>query len=348
VALEASKSFPDGRASALTPAVVTRQKLVRESFECMQKALRLERPSRMPCGDHAMVEYRPDVYHLGDRGPLPPPGKIGRTKDGKRMVTRDGGVWPTDARENYRDHNDVLDVDLNRFKVEEVGEPMLSVMERLLKERSEKAYPVPMHYGTLITRATIEFGWEPFLMAIALDPERFGKILDRFGEASLAVAEGWAQTDGTEVIVIHDDIAATRGLFIHPEFSRRYVLPWYDRIFSTIHKAGRKVLFISDGNYSEILDDLLELRPDGLYVESSSMKPGDFMRRAGRDKLFLIKTNSLTIDFGKPEDIYKELAALRDLHQDFPGMMIYRGGGNPRPGNAEAFENYFRELLVYD
>jgi hypothetical protein len=107
------------------------------------------------------------------------------------------------------------------------------------------------------------------------------------------------------------------------------------------------VLFISDGNYSEILDDLLELRPDGLYVESSSMKPGDFMRRAGRDKLFLIKTNSLTIDFGKPEDIYKELAALRDLHQEFPGMMIYRGGGNPRPGNAEAFESYFRDLLVY-
>ncbi|MDP6505808.1 MAG: uroporphyrinogen decarboxylase family protein, partial [Planctomycetota bacterium] len=217
------------------------------------------------------------------------------------MVTRDGGVWPTDARVKYRDHNDVLDVDLNRFKVEEVGEPMLSVMERLLKERSEKAYPVPMHYGTLITRATIEFGWEPFLMAIALDPGRFGKILDRFGEASLAVAKGWAQTAGTEVIVIHDDIAATRGLFINPEFSRRHVLPWYDRIFSAIHQAGRKVLFISDGNYSEILDDLLELRPDGLYVESSSMNPEDFMRQAGRDKLFLIKTNSLTIDFGSPE-----------------------------------------------
>jgi hypothetical protein len=32
----------------------------------------------------------------------------------------------------------------------------------------------------------------------------------------------------------------------------------------------------------------------------------------------------------------------------FPGMMIYRGGGNPRPGNAEAFDRYFQDLLVYE
>lgn len=28
--------------------------------------------------------------------------------------------------------------------------------------------------------------------------------------------------------------------------------------------------------------------------------------------------------------------------------MIYRGGGQPRPGNAEAFLHYYQELLVYD
>ncbi len=76
-----------------------------------------------------------------------------------------------------------------------------------------------MHYGTLITRATIEFGWEPFLVALRLDSERFGRILDRFGEASLAIAKGWAQTKGAELITIHDDIAGTRGVLIHPELS---------------------------------------------------------------------------------------------------------------------------------
>ena len=42
-----------------------------------------------------------------------------------------------------------------------------------------------------------------------------------------------------------------------------------------------------------------------------------------------------------------ELLGLRELHERFCGMMMYRGGGNPLPGNAEAFEEAYRELLVY-
>ena len=77
------------------------------------------------------------------------------------------------------------------------------------------------------------------------------------------------------------------------------------------------------------------------------MDPVEFMGRGGKDKLFLIKSDSRTIDFGTPEEIYQELKTLRDLHEDYPGMMMYRGGKNPKPGNAEAFDRYFEELLVY-
>jgi len=72
------------------------------------------------------------------------------------------------------------------------------------------------------------------------------------------------------------------------------------------------------------------------------------MSRAGKEKLYLLKTNSLNIDFGTPEDIYKELAELHDLHNDFPGMMIYMGGGNPRIGNVKTFGYYYNKLLAYE
>ena len=313
----------------------------------VSQVLRLERPDRLPCSDIAMVEYRPDVYHLGDAEPAPGPGEIGHTRDGRRLVTRDGGVWAVDAREKYRDHDDVLNVDLAQFEVEDVAEPMLSAMLRLLRGKGDVGFPVPMHYGTLVTRATIEFGWEPFLIASALEPERFARILDRFGEASLAVVKGWARTEGVELIVVHDDIAGTRGLLLSPTFLRRTVFPWYARLFDAAHDGGRKVLYISDGNYAEALDDLLRLGPDGFYVESSSMDPGQFMARAGRDKLYLLKTNNQTVDVGTPEQIRQELMRLRALHQEFPGMMIYRGGARPPPANVSAFARHYRELLVY-
>ena len=319
-----------------------------ERFAIMQHVLRLERPSRMPCGDWATLEYRPDVYHLGEGEPQPEAGTVGTTRDGKRRVTRDGGVWATDAQAKYPTPEDVLNVDLEQFEAEAVGCAMLDAMWQLVDGRSETHFPVPMHYGTLVTRATIEFGWERFLLALALDPERFSRILDRFGEASLRVVEGWAQTEGVELLFIHDDIAATRGLILSPETLRKWVYPWYERLFAAVQAGGRRALYISDGNYLAALPDLLTCGADGFMVESSSMDPADFLPRAGADKLFLVKSHNQNIDFGSPADIRSELEELRDLHQRFPGMMIYRGGGNPRPGNAEAFEDLRRELLVYD
>jgi hypothetical protein len=313
----------------------------------MKSALCLQRPDRMPMGDWATLEYRPDVYHLGDDEPLPEPGEVGLTRNGKRRVTRDGGVWATDARERYRMPEDVLNVDSERFEVETVAEPMLTRMAELQAQGAARGFPVPMHYGTLVTRATIEFGWEPFLTALALEPARFARILDRFGEASLAVIEGWARTEGIELIFVHDDIAGTRGLLLSPTCLRSHVLPWYGRLFAAIHAAGRKVLYLSDGNYAEVLDDLLALGVDGLYVESSSMDPREFLPQAGPDKVFLVKTDNRTIDFGTPEQLRREFETLRALHQDFPGMMIYRGGGDPAPGMAKAFEDLYQELLVY-
>ncbi|MFQ6040156.1 MAG: uroporphyrinogen decarboxylase family protein [Candidatus Poribacteria bacterium] len=324
------------------------QEAVEQKFARMRQVLNLQRPNRMPCGDIGFVEYRPDVYHLGAPEFAVKPGEVGVSRDGKKRYTRDGGVWAVGDQENYKDYNDVLNVDFETFEVEEVGSLMLSEMARLFAARARTHFPVPWHYGTLITRATIEFGWEPFLMASALAPKKFGAILDRFGQASLSVIRGWTEVEGTELITIHDDIACTRGVIMKPQWYREYVFPWYRRIFDAIHEKGRKALYVSDGNYTPVLEDILKTNPDGLYIESTSMGLGEFMHRAGKDKLFLIKSDSRNIDFGTPEEIYKELKMLRELHQEFPGMMIYRGGGNPKPGNVEAFNRYFRELLVYD
>lgn len=317
-------------------------------FTRMRHAINLQRPDRMPfSGDWGNIEYRKDVYHLGEPELVQELGQVVVSEGGDRRYTKDGGVWAVGDKQTYKDYGDVLSTDLDQFEVEEVGPAMLDEMARLYAEKAKSCFPIPWHYGTLVSRAVIEFGWEPFLMAAAVDPERLGEILDRVGAASLAVAQGWAETKGTELIIIHDDIAGTRGVFLNPDWYRQYVFPWYRRIFAEIHSRGRKVLYLSDGNYMTVLDDLLDTDPDGLYVESTSMKPEALMRRAGKDKLYIVKSDSRNIAFGTPEDIYAELRMLRDLHAEHCGMMMYRGGGNPRPGNVEAFERYYNELLVY-
>jgi len=312
-----------------------------------RKMLNLEHADRLSMGDMVTVEYRPDVYHLGEGEPLPQKGHVGRTRDGRRMVTRDGGVWAVDAKEKYKGVEDVLDVDLEQFAAESVDGAMLTRMAALVEAKHPHGFVVPLHYGTLVTRCTIEFGWELFLTAAALDRARFAEILDVFGAASLAVVAGWAQTEGVEMIAVHDDIAATRGLILGPDYLREYCLPWYKRFFETIHEHGCKVLYMGDGNYLPFLDDLLSAEPDGLYIESSSMDPGEFMSRAGREKFYLVKTSNQNIDVGTPDDIRAELEQLRDLHREYPGISMYRGGGEPAPGNAGVFASCYEEMLIY-
>jgi len=312
----------------------------------MRRALDLKRPDRLPlAGDWRNCEYRPDVYHLGEPESVED-GEVRYSNDGKRAFTRDGGVWAVGDRELYRTPEDVLGVDLSRFEVEEVGPAMLDEMARLRDAAAASAYPCAWHYGTLVTRATLEFGWEPFLQAAALEPEAFGRICDRFAAASLAVAEGWCRTPGIDLVFIHDDLAATRGPILSPNWYRRYVFPWHGRIYRRIHEYGRQAVFVCDGNYLPLLDDVLALEPDGLYIESTSMDPAEFMSRAGPDKIYLLKSDTRNIDHGTPEDVWAEVRRIRDLHEQYPGIIMYRGG-NRQPECVRAFDEACRELLVY-
>jgi len=315
--------------------------------EAARKLLAFQRPDFLPMGVFGYIEYRKDVYHLGEPELQVAPGEVGVSRDGSRRYTRDGGVWNVGAAARYPDHEAVLAVDLERFPVEETGPAMLDEMRRLHLEKESTHVPVPWHYGTLVSRATIEFGWEPFLTASALDPGRFGRILDRFGEASLAVVRGWTRLPDVPFLVVHDDIAGTRGLILDPKWLSKYVFPWYRRIFDAVHAAGRRVLYISDGNYLDALPRILETGPDGLYCESSSMDPADLLPRCGRDRLYMVKTDSRTMDHGTPAEVRGELLKLRGLHQEFPGMFIYSGGGNVNPENEAAFRALYDEILVY-
>lgn len=317
-------------------------------YDRVRRAVNLQRSECLPCSEWTWMEYRPELYHLGSMEVVPDEiGQVAVSADGKRRFTRDGGVWAVGDRQRFRTYEDVLGVDPDSFEVETVGPAMLTEMDRLLAEARTKAYPMALHYGTLLTRATLEFGWEPFLIAAALEPERFGSLLERFALASLSVISGWCCVEGVEVIAIHDDIAATRGPILSPEWCRRWLFPWYGRLFETIQAAGRKVMYQSDGNYLPVLDDLLALKPDGLFIESSSLDPAEVMRRSGPGLFYLIKTDSRAIDVGTPEQIRRELEKLRSLHQHYPGMLMYRGGGNPPPENARAFSELYQELLVY-
>jgi hypothetical protein len=314
-------------------------------FDDMKNGIR---PCCLPMDVIRYAEYRKDIYHLGEPEYEVRAGEVGVSEDGKKRFTKDGGVWNVSQKEKYKSFEDVIKMDLGYFTVEEVDDKMLGEMRRLYDEVARTHVPVPWHYGTLLSRCEIEFGWDALLQASALEPVAFSKVLDRIGESSLRVIDGWGRIDDVELMIVHDDIAATRSLIWSPEYLRKYIFPWYKRFFDKAHENGKKVLYITDGNYSEIIDDLIDLGVDGLYIESSSIDPEFVMEKGGPGLYYLLKTDSRIMDYGTREEILDEVMKIKGLHEKYPRIWSYIGGGSVKPENKEAFLDYYNKYLIYD
>ena len=61
-----------------------------------------------------------------------------------------------------------------------------------------------------------------------------------------------------------DDIAYKSGPLLSPTWMRTHYFPRLARTVAAAHERGITVLFHSDGNLNEILDDLIEAGIDGL------------------------------------------------------------------------------------
>lgn len=327
------------------PSMSTVPLQIEARYRRVRAVLRGERPDRIPLpGDYVQIEYRPDLYHLGEPE-LVKPGEVRTSADGRAHITADGGVWRQGDKDLYRNEEDVLAAPLGRFPVETVAEPMQDRMRELHRNAAGSGCPIPWHYGTLVTRATLAFDWEPFLLASVTDESRFGRILDRFGEATLAVVKGWCSLPEIEAVRIHDDIAGTRGLILGPTWLRRYVFPWYQRFFQALHACGKKALYISDGNWFDALDDILAAGADGVFIESSSLDPAKVMAIGGPRLNYHIKTDNRAQDHGTPADIHAEMRTIRELWEDYPAISMYRGGGGLRPANVAAFDQAYTEFF---
>lgn len=113
------------------------------------------------------------------------------------------------------------------------------------------------------------FGLEWTVKAAYFNPKGFEKLLERFGNLSLLEARAWSQTD-IRAFISHDDICSTRGPFFSPKWMRRYLFPWYNRMWRELKSRGIIVLFCTDGDVTPIVDDIAKAGADGFIIEECS------------------------------------------------------------------------------
>lgn len=175
-------------------------------------------------------------------------------------------------------------------------------------------------YCTSFMWAICLFGWDVFLMALGLDPDKTGQTLRRVSEVTERMYQYFATCGGAAFVVAHDDLCMTSGPVAAPEWYRKHIYPEYERVFAPVKQAGQTVLLLSDGDVSALAHDLAPL-VDGFIFESST--PPDFMfDHFGKDKCLVGGVDVRPLTFGSPADVEREVEQAIERGKSCPGFVV--------------------------
>ena len=186
------------------------------------------------------------------------------------------------------------------------------------------------YYKTVVSGAIQAFGWDMLLLAAAAE-DRFAKVLERFGNYTMHHAKAWAETS-IEVYIQHDDMVWTAGPFVRPAFYRRAIFPIFKKLWAVLKKAGKKVLFCSDGTFDMFFDDIAACGADGFIFEPTN-NLDEVVRKFGRTHAIIgSKVDCRTMAFGTWEEVKAEMDATLALSKDCAGLIW--AVGNHIPANV--------------
>ena len=275
--------------------------------------------------------------------------KAGRVTDmGHAEYAADGSDLQAAKKCPFKDVEEVYEFDpLKEYGLSEHRD-LVRFFEDWYQERQAGA-PTQVvtggRYKTVVSGALAVFGWDMLLEAAGMEPARFARVLERIGAYSLRHAEAWAETS-IEVYIQHDDMVWTAGPFMDPTFYRKVIFPLYRKMWEPLRKAGKKILFCSDGTFDMFMADIAACGADGLIFEPSNDLDGVVKRFGKTHCLVGSKVDCRTMAFKPWEDVKAEMDATLALAKECPGFMW--AVGNHIPANVtddmcDRYMNYLRE-----
>lgn len=183
-------------------------------------------------------------------------------------------------------------------------------------------------YTTLFMWPVVTFGWEAFMLNASLDPERFDRTFwEPWARISRKHVQAMANMD-EEVCFLHDDLAIGTGLVFPPAWYETHIFSRYPSIFEPIRQAGKKLVFISDGNIDAILERLLDFPIDAIMFENPATpfeRVLETWGRAGRGFVGGISTAILTC--GTPDEVRRHTHEVIEAGRRYPGFILSSCGG---------------------
>jgi hypothetical protein len=198
-------------------------------------------------------------------------------------------------------------------------------------------------YVTLISGFIGLFGWDMLLLAAGTDQERFGALANRYASWIQQYFDALAQAD-VPVVMVHDDIVWAAGPIFRPAWYREYVFPNYRRFFAPLLESGKKVMFCSDGNFTQFVDDIATAGVHGFVFEPLT-DLAYVVAKYGQTHVIVGNADTRVLLAGSKEQIRAEVERCITLGRRCPGYFM--AVGNHIPPNTPV-ENALYYNQVYE
>ena len=197
-------------------------------------------------------------------------------------------------------------------------------------------------YITLVSGLLEIFGWDMLLMALGIDAKGMGDVANRYTQWMQQYFNALADSKAP-VVMIHDDIVWTSGPFVSPSWYREFVFPNYKKLFEPLHQAGKKIIYTSDGNYTQFVDDIADCGVNGFVLEPTT-DMAYIAEKYGKTHSFFGNADTRVLLRGDKEEIFQEVKRCIDIGKNCPGFFM--AVGNHIPANTPV-ENalYYNECF---
>ena len=172
------------------------------------------------------------------------------------------------------------------------------------------------------------FGWESFLLAAGLHPDRYARVLDELTDITLRYYSAAAQIPGLCMAQAHDDLCITRGPVFQPSWYRQYIFPLYPKVLAPLREAGIKAVYRGDGNVDEFIGDLATAGFDGFLVRTET-DIGEIAARFGQTHLIIGNISTSVLTLGGKSEIYDEVRRCVTQAGHCPGYFFHVAGEIP-------------------
>ncbi len=293
-----------------------------------------------------------DIINMAPEENAPPPAKPGQviTRKGGRVQESYLGVFNTTSRMKfpYKTVEDFWKADISSLDYADLDLPGAQYFMPCTREAIERKMAfvgeVGLYYYQLYTTLFMwgveALGWEIFMLAAGMDPERFDQhFLEPVFRKSRDIVTMLSELDSPWVFC-HDDIAMTTGPAFRPDWYRTYIFPRYAELWDIPHARGKKIFFVADGKLDWAFEALRDSGCDGVMFESPATDLDAVVDIWG-DAFFIGGIDAQILTRGTPDQVRRHVADVHHKTCECKGFALCCPGGLFGNIPLENLEAYF-------